>query len=106
MNRAASRVDAEALARAYTSVTDVRIHGLDISSAEKLYSRTLAFVANFTVGGKLLDVGCGSGWLAYLLARRGFDTHGIDLNPTAFEVPEMTNLLLREGSRADIPYVD
>lgn len=106
MKRTAPMADAEALAKAYAGAAHVRIHGLDRSSAEKLYSRTLSFVTSFAVSGKLLDVGCGSGWLAYLFALRGFDTHGIDLNPAAFEVSGIPNLSLRKGSGADIPYAD
>lgn len=39
-------------------------------------------------------------------ALRGFDSHGIDLNPSAFELAGVPNLSLREGSGADIPYAD
>lgn len=106
MSRTAPVADAKALFEAYARAKGVRIHGLDRPSAERLYSRTLRFVSGFAVGGKLLDVGCGSGWLAYLFALRGFDAHGIDLNPAAFEVSGIPNLFLREGSGAEIPYAD
>jgi len=39
-----------------------------------------------TPGGRVLDVGCGTGFLAERLARRGFGGVGIDLSPDSVEI--------------------
>jgi 2-polyprenyl-3-methyl-5-hydroxy-6-metoxy-1,4-benzoquinol methylase/glycosyltransferase involved in cell wall biosynthesis len=36
-------------------------------------------------GSKILDVGCGSGWLSEYLARLGYDVFGIDISPALVE---------------------
>src|SRR3954469_15357029 len=40
----------------------------------------------FTVPGRLVDLGCGTGRLLFHLARRGFDCLGVDLSDTMLEV--------------------
>ncbi|MER3429415.1 MAG: hypothetical protein C4334_15255 [Pyrinomonas sp.] len=40
----------------------------------------LVDVLNLPAGKKVLDVGCGSGWLCEFLARLGYDVLGIDIN--------------------------
>jgi len=35
--------------------------------------------------GRLLELGCGAGNIAVWFAKRGFDTHGIDISPTAID---------------------
>lgn len=39
----------------------------------------------FPVGGKLLDIGCGSGWIAAWLTDRGYCVVGVDYAPAAIE---------------------
>jgi SAM-dependent methyltransferase len=39
--------------------------------------------------GKVLDLGCGSGWLSVFLARNGFDVVGVDLAAHAIELGKM-----------------
>jgi SAM-dependent methyltransferase len=43
----------------------------------------VAFLELTDVGGRLLDVGCGSGWIADLLRARGADYAGVDPAPIA-----------------------
>jgi SAM-dependent methyltransferase len=90
----------------YSGGTAVRIARITAPDAEALCARTLRFVGHFATGGTVLDVGCGSGWLTYLLARRGFEATGIDLGPTAFEPPPLPNLHFRQGSALHIPFAD
>jgi SAM-dependent methyltransferase len=54
--------------------------------------------------GRLLDVGCGSGWSTLAFARAGFEATGIDLNPRAFEPAPEERLDLREGSAVAIQF--
>ena len=94
---------ASALEAAYRKGQQVRIENISQQQAGELYSRTLRFITHFVNEGRLLDVGCGSGWLAYLLAQHGFEVDGIDLNEDCFEVPDLPTLALRSGSATDIP---
>jgi SAM-dependent methyltransferase len=38
------------------------------------------------VHGSILDMGCGSGWTSLLLARAGFEVHGIDISERMIEI--------------------
>jgi ubiquinone/menaquinone biosynthesis C-methylase UbiE len=57
-------------------------------------------------GGRVLDIGCGSGWSSLLLSEAGFDVTGIDVTATAFEVQESDRLHLRQGDAMSIPFAD
>src|SRR5262245_19869395 len=37
---------------------------------------------------RVLDCGCGTGWLSYFLARRGYDVVGTDVSPDAIRLAE------------------
>ena len=37
-------------------------------------------------GSRILDVGCGSGWLSEYFARLGYEVHGIDISPSLVEM--------------------
>lgn len=61
--------------------------------------------------GKLLDLGCGNGWLSVYFAQRGFDVTGIDSSPTAIEEAEenvtkegLQNVTIQLGDALDFPY--
>jgi len=45
---------------------------------------------------RVLDCGCGTGWLSYFLARRGYDVVGTDVSPDAIELAKASPLF-REG---------
>ncbi len=63
-----------------------------------------AFLELTAVGGRLLDVGCGSGWIAEFLRARGADYAGVDPAPIAdayafpFARAVSDSLPLRDGS--------
>lgn len=46
----------------------------------------LAMTLALPAGAKLLDVGCGSGWLSEYFARLGYDVTGIDISPDLIEI--------------------
>lgn len=90
----------------YAAADQVRIEGITEEQAELLYARTVRFVTHFVQHGRLLDVGCGSGWLPYFFARRGFEAFGIDLKQTCFEVRPQPNLSLSPGDATTLPFPD
>ena len=47
----------------------------------------LAMALALPPGARVLDVGCGSGWLCEYFARFGYDVTGIDLSPELIEMP-------------------
>jgi SAM-dependent methyltransferase len=51
-------------------------------------------------GIRVLEVGCGSGANLWMIAREGFDTHGLELSPEALVLCEQ--MLLRWGERATL----
>ncbi|MCJ8275732.1 MAG: class I SAM-dependent methyltransferase [Bdellovibrionales bacterium] len=63
----------------------VRKIDLKKEEAEKHYRNYFNFVTSFVSSGKLLDIGCGSGWSSYLFAQHGFETTGVDLHSNGFD---------------------
>src|SRR5258706_11835779 len=47
---------------------------------------------------RVLECGCGPGWLAYMLARRGYDVVGTDVAPDAIRLAE-THRMFADGSQ-------
>jgi SAM-dependent methyltransferase len=83
----------------------VRSTGINEDLAIKLYEKYTNFINLSTqVKGKLLDVGCGSAWSAYLLSQQGYEVTGIDLNYDSFECPKSQSLTLIEASALDLPF--
>lgn len=80
---------------------------LNPDDARRYYRKYLQFVSHHVpVHHRLLDVGCGSGWSSYLLADRGYEVVGVDLNAKAFQPPSRNDLNLREGSVLDLPFAE
>lgn len=59
----------------------------DIENAKKYYSRYTNFVINNLTqkSCKVLDIGCGEGWSTLVFREKGFDAHGLDLQPGPLE---------------------
>src|SRR5688572_24424069 len=52
------------------------------------YLQTIPDTLQQAGASKILDLGCGSGWLSIYLARAGFEVHGIDIAPHALELAQ------------------
>ena len=57
-------------------------HGLHSDKEKKLWLELLTKNLSCKPGAKILDVGCGTGFLALLLAQLGYNVTGIDLSDT------------------------
>lgn len=61
--------------------------GLDEDSHRHLCDfANMAVTLALAPGARLLDVGCGSGWLSEYFARLGYDVRGIDISPALVEM--------------------
>lgn len=48
----------------------------------------IAVTLGLPAGSRILDVGCGSGWLSEYFARLGYEMKGIDISPTLIEMSQ------------------
>ncbi len=97
----------------YRSASQTRSHfGEDLDNACNYYADLVNFVSRVSPlraegnPQSLLDVGCGCGWSSFFLAKAGYRTTGVDLNPGEFEPPPIDNLTLREGNALALPFAD
>ena len=60
--------------------------------------KILDFLGSGDVGRKLLDVGCSSGEFLFFAKKRGFETHGVELNPLTAEIARANGLNVRQGT--------
>jgi ubiquinone/menaquinone biosynthesis C-methylase UbiE len=67
--------------------------------------RTLALLEKHIAikGGRIADLGCGTGWMASLLAKRGGDLTAVDLFENISESPQMS---YRKGAIPYLPFSD
>lgn len=71
-------------------------------------------IRKYMAGGKVLDVGCGTGSLAVKLALNGYEVHGIDMSDECLEVtskrlsmlPVRNKGKVKKGSALNIDYPD
>jgi 2-polyprenyl-3-methyl-5-hydroxy-6-metoxy-1,4-benzoquinol methylase len=56
----------------------------------------LKLVGQKLPGGKICELGCGSGWLSHRLAERGYETLGVDLSESGIRVAQSAAI---EGAR-------
>ena len=75
-----------------TPVTSHRVHVAEVyfkrlqwGAEGDILRRRIDWMADQTQGQRVLDVGCNEGILEVLLARRGFDVTGVDIDATALE---------------------
>ncbi len=47
--------------------------------------------------GRVLDCGCGTGWLSYLLQKRGYEVVGTDVSPDAIDLAEHNRMFFDGG---------
>ena len=73
-------------------VTSHRVHAAEVyfkrlqwDAEGDILRRRIDWMAGQTQGQRVLDVGCNEGILEILLARRGFDVTGVDIDATALE---------------------
>ena len=73
-------------------VTPHRVHAAEVyfkrlqwDAEGDILRRRIDWMAGQTQGQRVLDVGCNEGILEILLARRGFDVTGVDIDATALE---------------------
>ena len=73
---------------AFASTDDGAYYGYrdqaeDRPNVERRMDEILARAERYVAPGRLLDVGCGLGFMVGTAARRGWDAHGVDLNADA-----------------------
>lgn len=67
----------------------------------------LSLINDRYTGGKICELGCGSGWVCHRLAEKGFETTGVDLSESGIEVAKSINVegarFVRESIDAGLP---
>ncbi|WP_394848557.1 class I SAM-dependent methyltransferase [Pendulispora brunnea] len=92
----------------YRTGDAVRPQLADAKQAADRHGPLLDFVKR-TCGnarGSLLEVGCGDGWVSWLLSEAGFDVTGIDLHAEGHVPTPHERLVFRQGSALDLPFPD
>ncbi|HTK89581.1 MAG TPA: class I SAM-dependent methyltransferase, partial [Verrucomicrobiae bacterium] len=88
MPKPLGKFDAESVLASWNRVADAYAHGqasgIDYYRYEFFGPAQLA-VCGEVVGREILDVGCGNGYFARALARRGARVAGIDISPRMIE---------------------
>jgi demethylmenaquinone methyltransferase/2-methoxy-6-polyprenyl-1,4-benzoquinol methylase len=97
-----------AIARRYDWLNDLQSFGL-----HRRWKRRVAELAAAESGARALDLCCGTGDIAFALARRGAETTGLDASPQMLEVAAarhfkapISNLKFMQGDAQQIPFPD
>jgi demethylmenaquinone methyltransferase/2-methoxy-6-polyprenyl-1,4-benzoquinol methylase len=101
-----------AIARRYDLLNDLQSFGL-----HRRWKRRVATLAAAAPGARALDLCCGTGDIAFALARSGAETTGLDFSPQMLEVAEsrrreanrksqIANLKFLEGDAQQLPFPD
>jgi demethylmenaquinone methyltransferase / 2-methoxy-6-polyprenyl-1,4-benzoquinol methylase len=99
-----------AIARRYDLLNDLQSFGL-----HRLWKRRVVALAGLSPGDRALDLCCGTGDIAFALARQGADVTGLDFSEKMLEVAqsrlanaksETKNLKFIQGDAAQIPFPD
>jgi demethylmenaquinone methyltransferase/2-methoxy-6-polyprenyl-1,4-benzoquinol methylase len=95
-----------AIARRYDLLNDLQSFGL-----HRRWKRRVAELAAVAPGVRALDLCCGTGDIAFALARRGAETTGLDFSPQMLEVAASrhfkfpsSNLKFMQGDAQQIPF--
>jgi len=112
-NERAARVNDlfSAVARRYDLLNDVQSFGL-----HRIWKQRVARLAVPQAGGRALDICCGTGDIAFALARRGADVTGLDFSRKMLEIAEGRRLknvsrgvpcpVFIQGDAQKIPFPD
>jgi demethylmenaquinone methyltransferase/2-methoxy-6-polyprenyl-1,4-benzoquinol methylase len=101
-----------AIARRYDLLNDLQSFGL-----HRRWKRRVAALATPAPGARALDLCCGTGDIAFVLARQGAETTGLDFSPQMLDVAEsrrrkanhksqIVNLKFLEGDAQQLPFPD
>jgi demethylmenaquinone methyltransferase / 2-methoxy-6-polyprenyl-1,4-benzoquinol methylase len=99
-----------AIARRYDLLNDLQSFGL-----HRLWKRRVVALAALRPGDRALDLCCGTGDIAFALARQGADVTGLDFSEKMLEVAQSRlhnfkfktqNLKFIQGDAAQIPFPD
>jgi demethylmenaquinone methyltransferase / 2-methoxy-6-polyprenyl-1,4-benzoquinol methylase len=101
-----------AIARRYDLLNDLQSFGL-----HRRWKRRVAKLAAVVPGNRALDLCCGTGDIAFALARQGAETTGLDFSEKMLEVAEsrqrksnrksqIVNLKFLEGDAQQLPFPD
>jgi SAM-dependent methyltransferase len=85
----------------------VRFFGYPLDHTTRLRMRTvLSYLPKKK--GKLLEIGCSFGVLAFELARRGYQVTGVDVNPISIQLANEINRILEEKNVcfANVDFID
>jgi demethylmenaquinone methyltransferase/2-methoxy-6-polyprenyl-1,4-benzoquinol methylase len=85
------------VARRYDLMNDLQSVGL-----HRLWKRRLVWLANVRAGEQALDVCCGTGDIAFALAREGASVVGLDFNEPMLAVAEARRQRPGDGNRREI----
>ncbi len=86
------------IARRYDLINDLQSFGL-----HRNWKRRVAELARVTPGTRALDLCCGTGDLAFALARRGAEVTGLDFSPEMLGVAKNRNQKAEAGSQDKNP---
>jgi demethylmenaquinone methyltransferase/2-methoxy-6-polyprenyl-1,4-benzoquinol methylase len=96
------------IARRYDLINDLQSFGLHRS-----WKRRVVDLAQAAPGARALDLCCGTGDIAFALARRGADVTGLDFSPQMLEVAAarhlktpVPNLKFLQGDAQQLPFAD
>jgi demethylmenaquinone methyltransferase / 2-methoxy-6-polyprenyl-1,4-benzoquinol methylase len=100
-----------AIARHYDLLNDLQSFGL-----HRRWKRRVVELAAVQPGQRALDLCCGTGDMAFALARRGAEVTGLDFSPSMLEIAEarlqrnfksqISNLKFIQGDAQQIPFPD
>lgn len=79
--------------------------GLDDLPRERAFLNSFAELVTTGLPGRVLDAGCGPGWITAYLAERGLHVTGLDLSPGLIDIARRNHptIPFQVGSMTDLP---